>query len=120
MINLYIDESGSMTHNNLEMNNNFVICIVRVYDHEKLAIATKNFVSHHKKEIMEVDNNHIMFDDKGRVITSHTTSPVPFIMIGENYSLHDGKLGDIAPTILELLNLEIPYEMTGESLIDKI
>ena len=65
-------------------------------------------------------NCDIMFDDKGRVITSHTTSPVPFIMIGENYSLHDGKLGDIAPTVLELLNLEIPDEMTGESLIDKI
>lgn len=68
MINLYIDESGSMTHNNLEWNNYFVICIVRVYDHEKLAQSTRNFVSHHKKEIMEVDDNHIMFDDKGRFI----------------------------------------------------
>ena len=65
-------------------------------------------------------NADIMFDKDGNVVTTHTTSPVPFIMVGESYSLHDGKLGDIAPTILELLNLEVPVEMTGESLIDKI
>lgn len=65
-------------------------------------------------------NADIMFDEKGRVVTSHTTSPVPFILVGNNCSLHDGKLGDIAPTILELLKLKVPEEMSGVSLIDKI
>ena len=60
-----------------------------------------------------------MLDDDDNIITSHTTNPVPFIITEENITLHEGKLGDIAPTILELMNLEKPVEMTGESLIEK-
>lgn len=60
-----------------------------------------------------------MLDENNSVITSHTTNPVPFIITKKELTLHPGKLGDIAPTILELMKLEKPTEMTGESLIVK-
>ena len=60
-----------------------------------------------------------MQDSKGNIITSHTTNPVPFIITKKGLTLKAGKLADIAPTILDLLNLEIPVEMTGQSLIQK-
>jgi len=50
--------------------------------------------------------------------TSHTTNPVPIIVIADGVrSIMDGKLADVAPTILDLLCLEQPTEMTGRSLI---
>lgn len=49
--------------------------------------------------------------------TAHTLNPVPLIIIGENASLRSGRLCDIAPTILKLMNLNIPQEMTGNILI---
>ena len=58
-----------------------------------------------------------MLDDEGNVITSHSTYPVPFIINRKDIELNDGKLADIAPTIVQLLNLEKPEEMTGNSLI---
>lgn len=60
-----------------------------------------------------------MLDENDNVLTAHTTNPVPFIVTNKNISLVPGKLGDIAPTILELMNIEKPAEMTGESLIKK-
>ncbi len=60
-----------------------------------------------------------MLDDDDNVLTSHTTNLVPFIITKGNIKLHPGKLGDIAPTILELLHLPQPEEMTGVSLIEK-
>lgn len=53
--------------------------------------------------------------------TAHTTNLVPFIVIGEGEVVlrNDGKLCDIAPTILDFMNLNIPAEMTGKSLIKK-
>ena len=60
-----------------------------------------------------------MVDDEGNVLTAHTTNLVPFIVNNQKYSLKSGKLGDIAPTILEIMGLDKPCEMTGESLIVK-
>lgn len=60
-----------------------------------------------------------MLDENNNILTAHTTNPVPFIITKENLTLHPGKLGDIAPTILDLMNIEKPDEMTGESLIEK-
>jgi 2,3-bisphosphoglycerate-independent phosphoglycerate mutase len=53
--------------------------------------------------------------------TSHTTNPVPVILFGgpEGARLHDGRLSDLAPTLLDLMGLEAPPEMTGTSLIDR-
>ena len=59
----------------------------------------------------------------GEMLTEHTTSPVPFILVNnkaKNIGLHNhGVLGDIAPTILDLLDRKQPEEMTGKSLINK-
>ncbi|HIW16750.1 MAG TPA: 2,3-bisphosphoglycerate-independent phosphoglycerate mutase [Firmicutes bacterium] len=49
--------------------------------------------------------------------TAHTRNPVPFIVVGANVKLRPGRLADIAPTALELMGLEKPVEMTGNSLI---
>lgn len=56
--------------------------------------------------------------ENGDVFTAHTTNPVPLIVIGEgNIKLKHGKLGDLAPTMLDMIGLDKPEEMTGESLI---
>lgn len=58
-----------------------------------------------------------MLDRNGNIVTSHTTNLVPFIVTKNNIKLRDGILADIAPTILDLLKINKPIEMTGESLI---
>ncbi len=64
-------------------------------------------------------NAEMMIDTDGGPHTAHTTNPVPCIVIGAgNVKLRPGgKLGDVAPTVLELLGLEAPPEMTGRSLL---
>ncbi len=59
-------------------------------------------------------------DEKGDPITSHTTNPVPVLVCGiEDLQLRrGGSLHDIAPTMLQFLDLEVPTEMTGNSLIE--
>lgn len=60
--------------------------------------------------------------ETGEPLTAHTTNPVPFILINadEKYKLKDnGRLCDIIPTLLELMEIEKPKEMTGESLLIK-
>ncbi len=64
-------------------------------------------------------NCEYMIDENGDVLTNHTTNKVPFIITDKSYKLKNGKLGDIAPTMLDILNVEIPKEMTGEILIKK-
>lgn len=67
--------------------------------------------------IADHGNCDMMWDEKHKPVTSHTTNPVPCIITKENIELKDGKLADVAPTMLELLNLPIPKEMSGNSLI---
>ena len=66
-------------------------------------------------------NAEKMFDETtGQPFTAHTTNLVPFIMVAndvKNVKLSDGSLCDIAPTILQVMELKQPKEMTGESLI---
>ena len=62
-------------------------------------------------------NCEYMLDDNNEPVTSHTTNQVPFIICDNNYSLNDGKLSDIAPTILEIMNIKAPEEMSGHSLL---
>jgi len=69
--------------------------------------------------IADHGNCDMMWDKDHKPVTSHTTNPVPCIVTVEGISLNDGKLADVAPTILELLGLPIPKEMTGKSLIKK-
>lgn len=61
-----------------------------------------------------------LIDKDGLPHTQHTLNPVPLILIGNNVSdikLREGRLCDIAPTLLQLMNIEQPKEMTGKSLI---
>ncbi len=64
-------------------------------------------------------NSEMMVDYKtGEPYTAHTTNPVPLAMIGGgNKKLKEGRLADLAPTMLELMGLEKPIEMTGDSLL---
>lgn len=85
------------------------------------------------KALLEVDGQLFLCADHGNLeklvdyetgepFTAHTTNPVPFILVnaGEGISIRDGgKLADIAPTLLELMDLEIPAAMTGKSLLIK-
>lgn len=60
-----------------------------------------------------------MLDDDGTTAyTAHTTSLVPFCIVGANVKLRDGRLADIAPTMLDLMGLEKPAEMDGNTLIE--
>ena len=59
-----------------------------------------------------------MVDEDGTPFTAHTTNPVPFCVINHPCQLREGgRLADIAPTMLKILGLEQPAEMTGESII---
>lgn len=69
--------------------------------------------------IADHGNCDVMWDENHEPVTSHTTNPVPCIVTKEGISLNDGKLADVAPTMLELIGLPIPKEMTGKSLIRK-
>lgn len=71
--------------------------------------------------IADHGNADIMINPDGSPNTAHTTNLVPCILVNgpENIHLKDGKLGDLAPTILELLEMPAPAEMTGVSLIAK-
>jgi len=62
-------------------------------------------------------NSEYMIDEDNNIVTSHTNSKVPFIVCKKNIKLKDGKLGDVAPTILKLMDIEVPDEMTGDNLI---
>ena len=59
-----------------------------------------------------------MINADGSPNTAHTTNPVPLILVDrENIPIGNGVLGDIAPTILKLMALEIPNAMTGNPLV---
>jgi len=67
-------------------------------------------------------NSETMIDfSTGNPYTAHTTNPVPFLWVANNTEgkgLHEGKLADIAPTILDRMGLDVPAEMTGKTLIE--
>ncbi len=89
-------------------------CVQRVVE----AVEEKNGII-----MMTADHGNAeqMIDYKtGEPHTAHTTNPVPLVLIGvEGVKLKTGKLADLAPTMLELMELPKPEEMTGESLIEK-
>ena len=62
----------------------------------------------------------MVIDEAGQPFSAHTTNPVPFLVTKKGIELHEtGNLGDIAPTMLELLGIEKPVDMTGKSMIKK-
>ena len=85
-------------------------CLKRVYDKVTELDGTLIVTADH-------GNCDVMVNPDGTVCTTHTTNPVPF-MINKKLELKEhGKLADVAPTILTLMNIPIPVEINGESLI---
>jgi len=76
---------------------------------------------HRGKALITADHGNCeqMIDYKtGEPLTSHTTNPVPLILYGiDGVKLKDGRLCDLAPTLLDMMNIGKPEEMTGESLL---
>ncbi len=64
-------------------------------------------------------NADCMFDETGKVNTAHTTNPVPFLVTCEGKHLADGRLADIAPTIMAVMGIAQPADMTGKSLLSE-
>ena len=86
-------------------------CVARVVD----ATANMGGIT-----IITADHGNAeqMCDSDGSPFTAHTTNPVPFWIVGADVKLRTGRLADIAPTLLDLMGLEKPAEMTGETLIE--
>ena len=64
-------------------------------------------------------NADTMLDENGEVMTAHSLNPVPFLVISKDpvTLMEDGVLADVAPTLLDLMGIEKPSEMTGHSLL---
>ena len=85
-------------------------CIKKIYNKVMEQDGVMMIIADHGNCDMMWDSNHLP-------VTSHTTNPVPCIVTKKDIELKNGKLADVAPTMLELLGLPIPKEMTGECLI---
>ena len=85
-------------------------CVGKIYNKIKDLDGTLIITADH-------GNCDYMLDDENNIITSHSVNPVPFLITSKDIKLKRGKLADIAPTILTLLNIKVPKEMTGDILI---
>ena len=86
-------------------------CVGKVWDAVKSMDGVMLITADH-------GNADKMIEENGTPFTAHTTNPVPFIVAGYHCSLREGgKLCDIAPTMLKIMGLKQPEEMTGESII---
>ena len=87
-------------------------CLARIYEQVRDIRGMLIITSDH-------GNADIMKDENGEPFTKHTTSPVPFIIMDKDIKLRggEGSLQDIAPTILYLMGIRKPEEMTGTSLV---
>jgi 2,3-bisphosphoglycerate-independent phosphoglycerate mutase len=100
-----------------------------VFDAAKAAVeAVDTCVGKTYDAVMEMDgvmlitadhgNADKMLEDDGTAFTAHTTNPVPFVVCGYDCELREGgKLCDIAPTMLKIMDLAQPEEMSGESIV---
>ena len=93
------------------------VCLGRIYEEVKGSDVAWFICADH-------GNSECMINEKnGEPMTAHTTNPVPFILVNydEEYTLADRKGGlcDIIPTLMEIMELDQPEEMTGRSLLVK-
>lgn len=99
---------------------------IRIVD-EQIGRIARKVLEHNGLLAIVADhgNAEIMVGGHGEIHTQHSTSPVPFILVGhpsvlDSWSLRaGGGLKDVAPTVLEAMGVPIPNEMTGESLLVK-
>ena len=90
-------------------------CVQRVVDAVKEQNGVLLITADHGNAEQMID------EATGEPHSAHTTNPVPLILVGkDNVRLKEGRLADLAPTMLEIMGLEKPQEMTGESLIEKV
>jgi 2,3-bisphosphoglycerate-independent phosphoglycerate mutase len=96
-----------------------VVKAVETADRCTEAVVTKGLEKGYAFIILaDHGNSEYMRNSDGSVNTAHTTNLVPCILVGTEYThINDGKLGDIAPTILKLMGIPNPAIMTGNSLI---
>ena len=86
-------------------------CLKRVFDKVQELDGTLIITADH-------GNCDVMVNEDGTICTTHTTNPVPFMVTRTGIELKEhGKLADIAPTVLTLMNLPIPVEINGDNLI---
>ena len=85
-------------------------CVGRVYEAMRKAGGLLILTADH-------GNAEKMLDNNGGIHTAHTSNPVPFLVCKKEIMLRNGILADIAPTLLDILGIEKPKEMTGQSLI---
>lgn len=87
---------------------------------QQLKKVVKTATEHGYKILVIADHGNAdkLREDDGSMHTSHTTAPVPAMIVNgpEGLSLHDGTLADVAPTLLKMMGLEQPEEMSGKSL----
>lgn len=109
--------NGDMVGHTGSMNAAIKACeAVDVCAQQVIEIAIENNYS--VMVLADHGNCETMYNEDGSPNTAHTTNPVPLILIDKEYKqIHNGVLGDVAPTILKLLELEKPDVMTGKSLI---
>ena len=90
-------------------------CVQRVVDAVKEQEGVLLITADHGNAEQMID------ETTGEPHTAHTTNPVPLILVGkDDVKLKEGKLADLAPTMIDIMGLEKPQEMTGESLIEKV
>ncbi|MDD3171222.1 MAG: 2,3-bisphosphoglycerate-independent phosphoglycerate mutase [Bacilli bacterium] len=88
-------------------------CVGRLYQEVEKVQGTMVIIADH-------GNAEKMYDEEGNPFTAHTTNPVPCIITKKGLKLRSGgNLGDVTPTMLDLMNLPQPKEMTGKTLIIK-
>ena len=91
-------------------------CLAKLFEQIQLVNGTLIITADH-------GNADYMIDQNGNACTSHSTNLVPFIIVNNNVKnvnlRSNGSLADIAPTILDLLNIKTPKDMNGQSLIER-
>ena len=126
----FLKEVGNFDVTIINLANGDMVGHTGVYEAAKKAVEHMDIcIKKMYEKVMELNgimiiiadhgNCDVMWDQNHKPVTSHTTNPVPCIITKEGIEITDGKLADIAPTMLELLGLPIPKEMTGRSLIKR-
>ena len=87
-------------------------CLEKLYKKVKENNYTLMIIADH-------GNCDYMLDNNDNIVTSHSVSPVPCIITDNNYKVNNGRLCDVAPTLLNLMGTNVPKEMTGECLIER-
>ncbi len=105
------------------MQRVMVVCVGRLKERFYIDAAAEYAKRHGYVVAVTADHGNIetLYNKEGKPHVAHTTNLVPFIVLdpqGREIALRDGRLGDVAPTVLSVLGLEKPAEMTGTSLIE--